>query len=59
MPRYSAYIRDEHAHLLGAVKFDCADDEEAKERARQLDGDRVELWREVQLLEPDGPSERR
>jgi hypothetical protein len=53
MPHYRAYIFDEHGHLTGAVNFDCADDEEAKERARQLDGS-VELWRQVPLLEPDG-----
>jgi hypothetical protein len=53
MPHYRAYSFDEHGHLTGAVNFDCADDEEAKERARQLDGS-VELWRQVPLLEPDG-----
>jgi hypothetical protein len=53
MPHYRAYIFDEHGHLAGAINFDCADDEEAKERGRQLDGS-VELWRQVPLLEPDG-----
>jgi hypothetical protein len=58
MPHYRAYILDEHGHLIGAVNLDCADDEEAKERARQLGGHRVELWRQVLLRGPDGPYER-
>ena len=60
MPHYRAYILDEQGHLKGVVNFDCADDEEAKRRSRQLDGNRgnrVELWRQVALLQPDGPYE--
>jgi hypothetical protein len=57
MLHYRAYILDEHGRLIGAVNFDCADDEEAKEHARHLDGHRVELWRQIPLLEPDGPYE--
>ena len=34
MPHYRAHILDEHGHLIGAADFDCADDVEAKERAR-------------------------
>ncbi|WP_198031803.1 hypothetical protein [Bradyrhizobium sp. Ec3.3] len=51
MPRYRAYILDEHGHLVGAVDLECADDEEAKERAKRLDSHRVELWRQVPLLD--------
>ena len=47
MPHYRAYILDEHGHLIGAANFDCADDVEAKERARQLDGHRVVFWRQA------------
>jgi len=47
MPHYRAHILDEHGHLIGAADFDCADDVEAKERARQLDGHRVVFWRQA------------
>ena len=47
MPHYRAYILDEHGHLIGAANFDCADDVQSKERARQLDGHRVEFWRQA------------
>lgn len=53
MPHYRVYILDGHGHLVAAVKFDCADDEEAKERAKQLDGQNVELWRHVPLPDSD------
>ncbi len=53
MPHYRAYILDGHGRLVAAVKFDCADDEEAKERAKQLDGQYVELWRHVPLIDSD------
>jgi hypothetical protein len=55
MPRYRAYVLDEDGHMAGAVEFDCADDEEASERANELrDGD-VELWRLVPLPDSDDP----
>jgi len=60
MPDYRAYILDEQGHLMGAVNLDCADDEEAKQRSKQLDGNRcnrIELWRRVALLQLDGPYE--
>jgi hypothetical protein len=49
MPHYRAYIIDEQGQLVSAIDFDCADDEEAKEHARGLDGRKVELWRELPL----------
>ncbi len=50
MSRYRAYIFDEHGQLVGAVDFDCVDDDEAKERVRWFVDDRhVELWRELPL----------
>lgn len=49
MPRYRAYVFDEHGQLVGAVDFDCADDDEAKERVRRFDHRHVELWRELPL----------
>jgi hypothetical protein len=56
MPHYRAYLLDEQGHLIGAVNFDCAEDEAAKERARQaLDHHySLELWRQVPLLGDDG-----
>ncbi len=57
MQRYRAHIFGEHGDLTGSVDFDCADDEEAKERARQLDGDDVELWLQIRLLDRDGQSD--
>ena len=52
MPRYRAYVLDEDGHVAGAVEFECADDEEASERARELDSSDVELWRQVPLPSP-------
>ncbi len=53
MPLYRSYILDEHGHAVGAVNFDAANDEEARARARELDGHRVELWRHVPLRRHD------
>ena len=49
MPHYRVYIIEEHGRLVGAAEFDCADDQEAKERAREFDGQHAELWRQVPL----------
>ena len=57
MPLYRAYLMDQDGHVVGAIDFECADDEEARERAKQL-GDDVKLWRQVQLFEPESPSRR-
>ncbi len=56
MRRYRVHIFGECGDLTGSVDFDCADDEEAKERARQLDGDDVELWLQIKLRDRDGQS---
>ena len=52
MPHYRAYLFDEHGQLVGAVDFDCIDDEAAGAHAEELDG-RTELWRQVPLPEPE------
>jgi len=58
MPQYRAYILDEHGHLMGAVDFDCADDDAAKERAEQLVAGRDgELWKRVALFDRSVPEE--
>ena len=50
MPHYRIYISNERGRLVGAAEFDCADDQQAKERARGgFDGQHVELWRQVPL----------
>lgn len=55
MPRYRAYVLDEDGHVAGAVEFDCADDEEASERANELRNGDVELWRRIPLPDFGGP----
>ncbi len=57
MRRYRVHIFGERGELTGSVDFDCANDEEAKERARQLGGLDVELWRQIRLLDRDGQSD--
>ena len=45
MPEYRVYIVDSDGHFKSAVALICADDEIAKEQAKQLvDGHDVELW---------------
>lgn len=45
MSEYRAYLLGTDGHIQGRVDLDCADDSEAKERAKQLvDGRDVELW---------------
>lgn len=42
---YRAYIMGADGHILNRIDLLCADDDEAKERAKQLvDGHDVELW---------------
>jgi hypothetical protein len=42
---YRAYIMGADGHILNRIDLLCADDDEAKERAKQLvDGYDVELW---------------
>jgi hypothetical protein len=56
MPLYRAYLLDEDGHVVGAIDIDCVDDEEAREKAKQLGDHDVKLWRQVPLFEPDSPS---
>jgi len=45
MPEYRAYIMSPYGHIQSRVDLVCADEREAKERAKQLvDGHDVELW---------------
>jgi len=55
MPRYRAYVLDDDGRMAGAVEFDCADDEEASERANELRNGDVELWRRVPLPDSSSP----
>jgi len=53
MPFYRTYVLDEGGRVVVAVDLECADDDEATERAKRLGDGEVELWRRVPLLEPD------
>ena len=53
MPRYRVFIFNESGDLAGAVDFNCADDEEAMERMKQLGVHHAELWRQIQSFERD------
>ena len=45
MPEYRAFIVAPDGHFINAFELECADDNEATERAKQLvDGHDVELW---------------
>ena len=47
MPGYYVYIMSNDGHVQNRVNVICADDEEARNRARRLmDGLAVELWLE-------------
>jgi hypothetical protein len=56
MPQYRVYILGKQGDPVSAVGLDCADDEVAKERVKDLvSGREGELWRLVALFEPDNP----
>jgi hypothetical protein len=45
MAEYRAYIMTDDDHIISAINLECADDNAAKERAKQfVDGHDVELW---------------
>ncbi len=45
MPDYRAYLIDPDGHIQSRIDFTCIDDDNARERAKQLvDGHDVELW---------------
>jgi hypothetical protein len=47
MPGYYVYIMSNDGHVQNRINVICADDEEARNRARRLmDGQAVELWLE-------------
>lgn len=52
MPTYRVYFFDEDAHISKPpINLECADDEEAEQKARQyLDGKAIELWRDGALV---------
>jgi len=56
MHGYRAYIIGRDGHIQDRVEFHCDNDNEAKERAKQLvDGHAVELWdeaRRIAVFEP-------
>ena len=45
MPEYRVYVVGLDGHFRSSVALECADDAEAKDKARQLmDGYDLELW---------------
>ncbi|MBR1126846.1 hypothetical protein [Bradyrhizobium iriomotense] len=45
MAHYRAYLLDQHRRVISVAKLQCADEQEARERAAQLvDVNDVELW---------------
>ena len=45
MAHYRAYLLDQHRRVISVAKLQCADEQEARERAEQLvDVNDVELW---------------
>jgi hypothetical protein len=51
MPHYRLYVMDSDSATIGAVEFEAADDEAAREQAKTAlsDDHRGELWRQVPL----------
>jgi hypothetical protein len=45
MAHYRAYLLDQHRHVISVANLQCADEQEARERAEQLvDVNDVERW---------------
>lgn len=45
MAHYRAYLLDQHHHVISVANLQCADEQEARERAQQLvDVNDIELW---------------
>ncbi|MDA9489350.1 hypothetical protein XI08_09100 [Bradyrhizobium sp. CCBAU 11361] len=45
MAHYGAYLLDQHHHVISVANLQCADEQEARERAQQLvDVNGIELW---------------
>ncbi|RXG86196.1 hypothetical protein EAS61_34025 [Bradyrhizobium zhanjiangense] len=59
MQEFRAYIVDQSGHVTGRVDLICADEESARQRARQLvDGHAVELWQGNHKIERFDPPPR-
>jgi len=51
MQEYCAYVLGPDGHITFRHDLRCADDEEAKEQAKQLvDGHAIELWQEARII---------
>lgn len=58
MTGYSAYFMGDDGYITNRVTILAANDEEAKERAKQLvDGHVVELWQEWRMVATFRPAE--
>jgi hypothetical protein len=45
MTHYRAYLLDQKRHVISVAKLQCADEQEARDRAQQLvDANDIELW---------------
>ncbi|MCK1422237.1 hypothetical protein IVB14_19155 [Bradyrhizobium sp. 180] len=45
MAHYRAYLLDQHRHVISVASLQCADEQDARERAQQLvDANDIELW---------------
>ena len=45
MAHYRAYLLDHNRHVISVANLQCADEQEARERAEQLvDANDIELW---------------
>jgi hypothetical protein len=52
MAYYRAYIISRDGHFQNTLDLDCADDDAAKESAKQfVEGHDVELWQHDRLIE--------
>jgi len=48
---YRAYILDDDGRITGVHELDCADDDEAKEKAAQLlDGHDLDVWQRARHI---------
>ncbi|MFK4385160.1 hypothetical protein [Bradyrhizobium sp. USDA 223] len=56
MQEYRAYVVDQDGHFTTRIDLVCADEDSARERAKQLvDGHAVELWqgnRKIDRFDP-------
>jgi hypothetical protein len=58
MSGYYAYSIGDDGHVTNRVAFFASDDQEAKERAKQLvDGHPVELWQEARKIATFDPEQ--